>query len=163
MLRYTCTTWNPYQQYHSLLYSLDLIFVKLVENDFRDLHLHNLKSLLAILLCTTLAQPESHHSHKKWEEMEMEIRFLWLWSHYIRTTWFQRFSLAQHKIFIFMVKWHFMLNSHTLLIFIKMTYFALHSHTLIFIKGTLMQIWKSTRSLSLHKNKKSKVSHYNRI
>ena len=61
-----------------MLHSLNLILTKLVENDFRGLHLHNLKSLLTISLCTTLAQPESN---------------------YIFTTWFQRLTPAQPKTF----------------------------------------------------------------
>ena len=51
-----------------LRYPLNLIFVKLVENNFRALHLKNLKSLSTISFCTTLAQYDFH---------------------YIRTTWFQ--------------------------------------------------------------------------
>ena len=78
MLCYTCTTWNPYRQHHSMLHSLNLIFDKLVENNFRDLHFLNLKSLLTISFYTTLKQPD----------------FL-----YIYTTWFQRVTSALPEIF----------------------------------------------------------------
>ena len=60
MLSYTCTTWNPYRQDHSMLHSLNLIFIKLVENDLWGLHFHNLKSLLKISLYTMFAQRDLH-------------------------------------------------------------------------------------------------------
>ena len=60
MLRYTCTTWNLYRQDHSMLHSLNLIFIKLVENDLWGLHFHNLKSLLKISFYTMLAQRDLH-------------------------------------------------------------------------------------------------------
>lgn len=76
VLRYACTNWNSYRQYHSILHTLNMILVKPVENDFRDSHLHNLNSLLTISFCTTPTQLESH---------------------YIRANGFQRFTLLNLK------------------------------------------------------------------
>ena len=78
------------RRYHCTLHSRNLTFATLVQFTFRVLHLHNLKSLPTISLYTTLAQPDFH---------------------YICRTWFQSFTLAQPKIFIFMVKWH--ISRHT--------------------------------------------------
>ena len=68
-----------YRHYHSSLQSLNLIFIKLVENSFRNLHLHNLKSFPTITLYTTLTQTDSH---------------------YVRTGWFQGSIPVQPKLFV---------------------------------------------------------------
>ena len=140
-------------------HSLNLIFPKLVENDFRGLHLHNLKSLLIISFYTTLAQPESHyicttwfqrlnlHNLKSFLIISFYTTFAQPESHYISTTQFQRFTSVKPEIFAddIIVHW-FLLHSYNLIsgfytcttwnlyLYGKVTYFTLHSlHTLIFI------------------------------
>ena len=90
---------SSFLQYHSMLHPLYLIFVKLIENNFRGLHLHNLKFLLTMSLHTTLAQ--SHF-------------------HYICKISCQGSALVQPEIFIFMLKWHILRYTRT-------PWFSLHS------------------------------------
>ena len=77
---------------HSMLHSLNLISVKLVEKDFRGLHLRNLNPLLTISFYSTLAQPESHYLHTNWFQRstpaQTENFADNIIVHYTRTTWF---------------------------------------------------------------------------
>lgn len=52
--------WNRYRQYHSMVYSLNIIFVKLVENSFRCLHLRNTFSDNIILHYTSITWSSRH-------------------------------------------------------------------------------------------------------
>ena len=126
---YICTTWNLCEDtivYHTRT----TCFLTLSENDFRGLHLHNLKSLRRYH-CTP-------HSHNLTFTTSVKIDFrilhlhkvkslstIWFYTTFaqpgfndICTTWFQGSTLAQREIFIS--------NG-------KVTYFTLHPHILIFI------------------------------
>ena len=104
-------------------------FFKVSENDFRGLHLHNLKSLWRYH-CTL-------HSHNLTFTILVNFDFrvdflilhlhnlkslstIWLYTaltqpefHYICPTWFQGSTLAQPEIFIFMIKWYILRHTHT--------------------------------------------------
>ena len=127
---YTCTIWNLCWQYYSVLQLHNLNRTTFIQLDHRGLHLHNLKSLLTVSFYTIISQTESH---------------------YIRTTWFQRFTPAQPEIFADNITVHYICTNWfslylynlisrfytctiwNLYLYGKVTYFTLHLHTLIFI------------------------------
>ena len=93
-------------------------FFKLSENDFRGLHLHNLK-FLRRYHCTLHSHNLTFTTSVKFDFRILHLHNLksllkiWLYTtfaqpgfHDICTTWFQVSTLAQPEIFISMVKWH---------------------------------------------------------
>ena len=93
-------------------------FFTLSENDFRRLHLHNLKSLRRYH-CTLSSHNLTFLTSVKFDFRILHLHNLkslstiWLYTtlaqsgfHDICTTWFQGSTLAQPEIFISMVKWH---------------------------------------------------------
>ena len=119
--------WNCSLQYHSTVHSLNLIFVKLEENDFRELQLHNLKSLPTIWFYTTLAQRNSHYIVTTWFQVLQlhNLKFLptILYTtltqpdfHYIHAASFQGSTPPQSEIFVDNIIVHY---NHTI-------WFSLH-------------------------------------
>ena len=154
---YTYKTWNHFCQYHSMLHSFNLIFVKLTESDFRSLHLQNLISLLTISFYTTLTQLDSHYICTVWFQGSAPVQseifarvllyttFIQPDFYYICTTWFQGSTPAQPEVFVIDIIAHY--TSITWLYYIHitwfqsstlaqpelahLTHFMLHTHTLI--------------------------------
>ena len=93
-------------------------FFMLSEDDFRGLHLHNLKSLRRYH-CTIHSHNLAFTASAKFDFRILHLHNLkslsaiWLYTtlaqpgfYDICTTWFQGSTLAQREIFISMVKWH---------------------------------------------------------
>ena len=108
-------------------YTHSIWFFKLTENDFKGLHLRNLKSLrryhgtlhLHNLTFTKLVQFAFRILHLHNLKSSPTIWFYTTLAqpdfHFIRTTWLRDSALAQPEIFIFMVKvkWYISRYTHT--------------------------------------------------
>ena len=108
-------------------------YASLIQPDLRGLHLHNLKSLSAITLYTTIKQLDSHYICTSWFQgstpAQPEI-FVCIWFYttleqpdfnYIRTTWFHCSTPTQPETVVDEIIVH---CTHTALI-------SLHSYNLI--------------------------------
>ena len=98
---YTCTNWNLCEDIILRCTRTARLLLRLVQFDFRVLHLHNLKSLSTI-------------------DCVHYTRTTWLF-HYIRTTWFQGSNnCTTWNLYLYGKMTYFTLHSHNL-IFITLT------------------------------------------